>query len=62
MTSMILKVFMKKISGLEDELDEQIQKNTELNKDAMVSRCINVFNEVSEGLTETETRETSLTR
>ena len=51
----LLEGLYEKISGLETKLDEQIQKNTELNKDAMVSRCINVFNEVSEGLTETET-------
>ena len=51
----LLEGLYEKISGLETKLDEQIQKNTELNKDAMVSRCINVFGEVSEGLTETET-------
>ena len=51
----LLEGLYEKISGLEIRLDEQIQKNTELNKDAMVSRCINVFSEVSEGLTETET-------
>ena len=51
----LLEGLYEKISGLETKLDEQIQKNTELNKDAMVSRCINVFNDVAEGLTEVET-------
>ena len=51
----LLEGLYEKISGLETRLDEQIQKNTELNKDAMVSRCINVFNDVAEGLTEVET-------
>ena len=50
----ILEGLYTKVSGLETRLDEQIQKNTELNKDAMVSRCINVFAEVSEGLTDAE--------
>jgi hypothetical protein len=50
----ILEGLYTKVSGLETKLDEQIQKNTELNKDAMVSRCINVFAEVSEGLTDAE--------
>ncbi len=51
----LLEGLYEKISGLETKLDEQIQRNTELNKDAMVSRCINVFNDVAEGLTEVET-------
>jgi len=51
----LIEGLYEKITGLETKLDEQFQKNTELNKDAMVSRCINVFNEVAEGLTETET-------
>jgi len=50
----ILEGLYTKVSGLETKLDEQIQKNTELNKDAMVSRCINVFSEVAEGLTDAE--------
>ena len=50
----LLEGLYEKVSGLETKLDEQIQKNTELNKDAMVSRCINVFAEVSEGLTDAE--------
>jgi len=50
----ILEGLYTKVSGLETRLDEQIQKNTELNKDAMVSRCINVFSEVAEGLTDAE--------
>ncbi len=50
----ILEGLYEKVSGLETKLDEQIQKNTELNKDAMVSRCINVFSEVAEGLTDAE--------
>jgi hypothetical protein len=50
----LLEGLYDKVSGLETQLDGQIQKNTELNKDAMVSRCINVFNEVSEGLTDSE--------
>jgi len=50
----LIEGLYEKVSGLETKLDEQIQKNTELNKDAMVSRCINVFTEVAEGLTDTE--------
>ena len=50
----LLEGLYEKVSGLETKLDEQIQKNTELNKDAMVSRCINVFGEVAEGLTDAE--------
>ena len=50
----LLEGLYEKVSGLETKLDEQIQKNTELNKDAMVSRCINVFSEVAEGLTDAE--------
>ena len=50
----ILEGLYEKVSGLETKLDEQIIKNTELNKDAMVSRCINVFSEVAEGLTDAE--------
>jgi DNA anti-recombination protein RmuC len=50
----LLEGLYEKVSGLETKLDEQLQKNTELNKDAMVSRCINVFSEVAEGLTDAE--------
>lgn len=50
----ILEGLYTKVSGLETKLNEQLKKNTELNKDAMVSRCINVFSEVAEGLTDAE--------
>tara|TARA_Y100001972_G_scaffold106983_1_gene135764 strand:+ start:361 stop:1650 length:1290 start_codon:yes stop_codon:yes gene_type:complete len=50
----LLEGLYEKVSGLETKLNEEIKKNTELNKDAMVSRCINVFTEVAEGLTDTE--------
>ena len=50
----ILEGLYTKVSGLETALDEQLKNNIELNKDAMVSRCINVFSEVAEGLTDAE--------
>jgi len=50
----ILEGLYAKVEGLENKLNEQIERNTELRKDALVSRCINVFTEVSEGLTDVE--------
>jgi len=50
----ILEGLYAKVEGLENKLNEQIERNTELRKDALVSRCINIFTEVSEGLTDVE--------
>jgi len=50
----LLEGLYGKIDTLENKLNEQIEKNTNLRKEALVSRCINIFTEVAEGLTETE--------
>lgn len=44
----------EKVEQLEKTLNEQIGKNVELRKDSMISRCINIFNEETEGLTDSE--------
>jgi hypothetical protein len=50
----LLEGLYGKVDTLENKLNEQIEKNTNLRKEALVSRCINIFTEVAEGLTETE--------
>ena len=39
-----------KVETLEKSLNEQVKKNAELHKDGMISRCINIFNESTDGL------------
>ncbi len=43
-----------KLTNLEGELNEQIQKNVELNSSLTGSQCNDIFNEVSKGLTDTQ--------
>lgn len=50
----LLEGLYGKIETLENKLNEQLDKNTNLRKEALVSRCINIFTEVADGLTETE--------
>lgn len=50
----LLEGLYERIEGLEGKLNEQIERNTELRKESLVSRCINIFTEVAEGLTETD--------
>jgi len=51
----LLEDLNNEIKSLKGSLNEQIEKNISLKQDAMISRCINVFNEVSNGLTDSET-------
>ena len=51
----LLEDLNNEIESLKGSLNEQIEKNILLKQDAMISRCINVFNEVSNGLTDSET-------
>ena len=51
----LLEDLNNEIESLKGSLNEQIEKNISLKQDAMISRCINVFNEVSNGLTDSET-------
>lgn len=50
----LLEGLYEKVENLESKLNEQLERNTELRKENMVSRCINIFTEVAEGLTETD--------
>ncbi len=50
----VLEGLTNKVEELEKSLNEQISKNVELRKDSMISRCINIFNEETEGLTDSE--------
>lgn len=50
----LIEDLQTEVHQLKDRLDEQLQRNTVLRQDAMVSRCINVFNEVASGLTDSE--------
>tara|TARA_Y100000592_G_scaffold23761_3_gene36993 strand:- start:2035 stop:3177 length:1143 start_codon:yes stop_codon:yes gene_type:complete len=43
-----------KLTDLEGQLNEQIQKNVELNSSLTGSQCNDIFNEVSKGLTDTQ--------
>jgi len=51
----LLEDLNNEIKSLKGSLNEEIEKNISLKQDAMISRCINVFNEVSNGLTDSET-------
>lgn len=51
----LLEDLNSEIESLKGSLNEQIERNISLRQDAMISRCINVFNDVSSGLTDSET-------
>ena len=50
----LLEASVSKVSELEDELNEQIEKNIVLSKELLENTCVNLFNEVTEGLVDTE--------
>jgi len=50
----VLEGLTNKVENLEKSLNEQISKNVELRKDSMISRCINIFTEATEGLSDSE--------
>ena len=50
----LLEASVSKVSELEEELNEQIEKNIVLSKELLENTCVNLFNEVTEGLVDTE--------
>lgn len=50
----VLEELTKKVESLEESLNSQMKKNAELRKDSMISRCINIFNEATDGLSDSE--------
>ena len=46
----LLEASVSKVSELEEELNEQIEKNIVLSKELLENTCVNLFNEVTEDL------------